>query len=67
MTVLHLGGVVILTAGIAILIATLPVLHLIPRRNGTVTTQLGTSMVAWLTRVFGIITVILGLVTLLQR
>jgi hypothetical protein len=66
MTGYQMGGLMIMVFGIALVAASLTSVRIIPRSNHLVA-QLGNSMLNWITRLFGAIVCILGLVTYLQH
>jgi uncharacterized membrane protein YecN with MAPEG domain len=61
----QVGSLLIIVLGIAIIVASVPAPRL-AMRNHSIGEQIGMPMIRWFTRVFGILTCILGIVTLLH-
>jgi len=60
------GGLLIVLLGVAFIAVSMPVMRILPRAS-SLTASVGTGMVAWLARIFGLIMCGLGIVTLLQH
>ena len=63
----HIGGLVIFAAGLAIIVASVPVLRFSGRSSTSATAQIGNHMLTWLMRIFGTVVSILGIVTMIQQ